>query len=139
MTIYRPPRVSKKTIMSYNTIGRIKVINDTQTFPSGFQKREFVVTVPNGEWPQDLKFELTKDNVVKLDQLAIGDEIEVEFDIRGNEYNDKYYVNLSAWRIKATQEGQQQQPAQQPAPQQQPTPHPAPQQQEMPAGDEIPF
>ena len=96
--------------MSYNTTGRIKVINDTQTFPSGFQKREFVVTVPNGEYPQDLKFELTKDNVVKLDQLAIGDEIEVEFDIRGNEFKEKYYVNLSAWRIKATQERQQSDP-----------------------------
>ena len=72
--------------MSYNTTGRIKVINDTQTFPSGFQKREFVVTVPNGEWPQDLKFELTKDKCEK----------------------EKYYVNLLAWRIKATQEGQQQ-------------------------------
>lgn len=89
--------------MSYTTTGRIKVINDTQTFPSGFQKREFVITTPDDKYPQDIKFELTKDRVERLDQLAIGDLVEVEFDIRGNEYNSKYYVNLSAWRVKATE------------------------------------
>ena len=129
--------------MSYTTTGRIKVINDTQTFPSGFQKREFVVTVPNGEWPQDLKFELTKDKCEKLDQFKADDEVEVEFDIRGNEFKEKYYVNLSAWRLKATQDGQQQaqqQPAQHASGNVAPAnPTPTPQADVMPAGDEIPF
>ena len=101
--------------MSYTTKGRIKVINETQTFPSGFTKREFVVTVPDGQYPQDVKFEVTKERTEKLDQLKVDDEVEVEFDIRGNEYKENYYVNLVAWRVKATQEAASQPSPQQPA------------------------
>jgi len=85
---------------SYEMQGKVKVINDIQTFDSGFQKREFVVTADDDKYPQDVKFEVVKDNCDKLDEYNVGDEIEVGFNLRGNEYNDKYYVNLVAWRLK---------------------------------------
>ncbi len=80
--------------------GRIKLIYDTQTFASGFQKREFVITTKE-QYPQDVKFELTKDRVDIIDQYQQGNEIKVHFNIRGNEYNGKYYVNLQAWRVES--------------------------------------
>ena len=46
--------------MSNQITGVITLINPTQTFDSGFQKREFVVTTKE-QYPQDLKFELLKD------------------------------------------------------------------------------
>tara|TARA_R110002020_G_scaffold296656_3_gene512227 strand:- start:287 stop:616 length:330 start_codon:yes stop_codon:yes gene_type:complete len=79
-------------------VGTIKVIEDTQAFPSGFTKREFVITTP-GEYPQDIKFEIVKDKCSLLDQYSIGQSITVDFNVRGNEYNGKYYVNLQAWKI----------------------------------------
>ena len=90
---------------SYQLSGTVKVIEDTQTFASGFQKREFVVTVPDGQYPQDVKLEFMKDSCVKLDSVKPGDPVEVEFNIRGNEYNGKYYVNLQAWKMTKTGEG----------------------------------
>ena len=30
----------------------------------------------------------------------VGDRIEVKFNIRGNEYNGKYYVNLQSWYVQ---------------------------------------
>ena len=39
--------------------GNIKLINETQTFDSGFQKREFVVTT-NDMYPQDIKIEMKR-------------------------------------------------------------------------------
>ena len=80
--------------------GKIKLINDTQTFGSGFQKREFVVTTKE-QYPQDIKFETIKDKVSLLDNHAPGNEVKVSFNLRGNEYNGKYYVNLQAWRIES--------------------------------------
>mgnify|MGYP003635971277 CR=1 FL=1 len=80
--------------------GTVKVIEDTQTFASGFSKREFVVTVEDGKYPQDIKLELVKDGVDKLTGIEIGDKVSVVFDIRGNEYKGKYYVNLVAWQLK---------------------------------------
>ncbi|UTW65014.1 DUF3127 domain-containing protein [bacterium SCSIO 12643] len=79
--------------------GRIKVINDTQTFDSGFSKREFVITTQE-QYPQDVKFEFFKDKTTVLDTYNVNDDVTVHFNIRGNEYNGRYYVNLQAWKME---------------------------------------
>lgn len=84
----------------YEASGKIKLISDTQNFPSGFSKREFVVTTGDGKYPQDLKFEVVKDKCPILDNYKEGSDVKVSFDIRGNEYNGKYYVNLSCWKLE---------------------------------------
>jgi len=86
----------------YEVSGTIKVIFEEQSFPSGFIKREFVVTTEADKYPQDLKFELVKDKCGMISPFDQGQRVTVNFDIRGNEYNGKYFVNLSAWKIQAT-------------------------------------
>ena len=82
--------------------GKVKLIMDQQTFDSGFTKREFVVTTQE-QYPQDIKLECIKDKCSLLDSLSAGDEVKVQFNLRGNEYQGKYYVNLQAWKVdKAT-------------------------------------
>ena len=85
----------------YETSGKLKWIGSTQSFPSGFTKREFVVTTAADKYPQDLKFEVVKDKCPLLDPFELGQDVEVNFDIRGNEYNGKYFVNLACWKIQA--------------------------------------
>ena len=85
----------------YEAQGTIKIINDIQTFGSGFTKREFVITTADSKYPQDIKFEIVKDKCALLDQFATGQAVNVSFDVRGNEYNGKYYVNLNCWKIQA--------------------------------------
>ncbi len=84
---------------SYELTGTLKLIYDTQTFASGFAKREFVVETQDDRYPQSIKFECVKDKVAVLDTLSPGDSVQVAFDIRGNEFKEKYYVNLNAWKI----------------------------------------
>ncbi len=85
---------------SFELTGTPKVIEDLQTFKSGFTKREFVIEVPDGKYPQMIKFECVRDKIELLNNLTVGDELKVTFDIRGNEYNGRYYVNLNAWKIE---------------------------------------
>jgi len=85
--------------MSFEVKGKIKVLFDQQDFPSGFYKRDFVVTT-NEQYPQDIKFGALKERVEQLNGLGEGDEVTVKFDIRGREYNGNYYVDLNAWRIE---------------------------------------
>ncbi len=85
----------------YELEGTVKLIEDTQTFSSGFSKREFVVT-SDEKYPQDVKFECTKEKIEMLDKVRSGDRVKVSFNIRGNEYKGRYYVNLQAWRIEAS-------------------------------------
>ena len=97
--------------MAYEATGNIKIIFDTQTFPSGFLKREFVVTVGDDNYPQDLKFEIIKDKCEWLDKYREGQTVTVHFDVRGNEFKEKYYVNLNCWKI-TSDEHDQTEPAQ---------------------------
>lgn len=80
--------------------GTVKEIFDEQTFDSGFNKREFVITDEADKYPQDIKFECVKDNVELVNKLNKGDRIKVTFDIRGREWQGKYFVNLAAWKIE---------------------------------------
>ena len=85
--------------------GKVKVIFDKQTFGSGFEKREIVVTTAE-QYPQDIKFGALKERVDQLNGLVEGDELTVKFDVRGREYNGNYYVDLNAWRIERGVQGQ---------------------------------
>ena len=89
----------------YELPGKIKLIGDVQSFPSGFTKREFVVTTADEKYPQDIKLEAVKDDCAKLDKYEPGDDITVHFNLRGNEYNGKYYVSLAAWKFDGKPSG----------------------------------
>jgi hypothetical protein len=72
---------------------------DTQKVKDSFQKREFVIEVQDGSYPQRIKMELTQDKCQLLDSYKEGDKIKVSFNIRGSEWQGKYFVNLQAWKI----------------------------------------
>lgn len=84
----------------YELSGTVKKIFDEQTFASGFNKREFVVTTSDDKYPQDIKFECLKDNVELVNKISEGEQVKVTFDINGREWNEKYFVNLKAFRIE---------------------------------------
>ena len=90
--------------MSYDMTGTVKVVLDLMTFDSGFTKREFVITTQD-QYPQDVKFETVRDKTSICDKLQEGQEVTVSFDVRGNEYKGRYYVNLNAWRVQASEAG----------------------------------
>lgn len=86
--------------MAYDLTGKVKLIQDAQTFGSGFTKREMVVTVEDGKYPQEINLEFVQDKVSLLDTVQVGQEVTVTFDIRGREYNGRYFNNLQGWRIQ---------------------------------------
>ncbi|MFT7286789.1 MAG: hypothetical protein ACI87W_000898 [Halieaceae bacterium] len=87
--------------MAYDLTGKIKLIQDPKTFDSGFTKREMVVTVEDGKYPQEINIEFVQDKAALLDTLQPGQEVTVTFDIRGREYNGRYFNNLQGWKVVA--------------------------------------
>ena len=85
--------------MAYELTGKVKLIQDEQTFGSGFKKREMVVIVEDGKYPQEINLEFVQDKISLLDSLSPGQEVTVTFDIRGREYNGRYYNNLQGWKV----------------------------------------
>ena len=66
---------------------------------TAFQTREFVLEIMDGSYQQLIKFQLIKDACALLDKFNEQDEIKVEFNLRGREWNGKYLTNLNCWRM----------------------------------------
>lgn len=91
--------------MAYKATGRLHKVFDTEQKSASFQAREFVIEVADGKFPQMVKFQLTQDKCSIIDDYSEGEEISVDFDLRGREWNDKYFTNLNAWRIARAEAG----------------------------------
>jgi hypothetical protein len=78
--------------------GKLKLVMDEQKFDSGFYKRDFVITTEE-QYPQDVKFSLNKERTEFLNQFNPGDQMLVRFDVRGREWQGKYFVDLVAWKL----------------------------------------
>lgn len=91
-------------------IGTLKTKFETQKVSDRFQKREFVLTTEaNTPYPQHVSFQVTQDKCTMLDSFNDGEEIKVQFNLRGREWNGpqgiKYFNTLEAWRIERMQGG----------------------------------
>lgn len=87
--------------MSFEVSGKLHKKFPTENKTESFQAREFVILVESGNYPQYVKFQLTQDRCALVDSHEEGQEIKVHFDLRGREWNGKYFTNLNAWRIEA--------------------------------------
>jgi len=88
--------------MSFETEGTLHKVFDTESKTASFQAREFVIK-HDGNYPQFIKFQLTQDRCDMINAFKEGDTIKVSFDLRGREWNEKYFTNLNAWKIEAGQ------------------------------------
>lgn len=86
--------------MSFEVVGKLHKKFETESKTSSFQAREFVIEVADGNYPQMVKFQLVQDRCGLIDEYSEGDQIKVHFDLRGREWNGKYFTNLNAWRIE---------------------------------------
>ena len=92
--------------MGLEANGKIYALFDTQQVTERFRKREFVVELAdNPRFPQFVLFQLTGDRCEDLDKFEVGDEVRVEFSLRGREWKSpkgeiKYFNSLDVWTIQ---------------------------------------
>jgi len=86
--------------MSFEVQGKLIKKYDTESKTQTFQAREFVIEVSDGNYPQMVKFQLVQERCSLVDDYNEGDQIKVFFDLRGREWNGRYFTNLNAWRVE---------------------------------------
>ncbi|HQW11197.1 MAG TPA: DUF3127 domain-containing protein [Saprospiraceae bacterium] len=86
---------------AFEITGKLHKVFDTESKTASFQTREFVILTPDDKYPQYVKFQLAQERVNIIDPYQEGNEIKVHFDLRGREWQGKYFTNLNAWRIEA--------------------------------------
>lgn len=86
--------------MALQLKGTIDTVFKTEQVSDKFKKRVFWMTIDeDSKYPQKVQLEFTQDKTGELDKIKPGMKVEVDFNIRGNEFKGKVYVNLQAWKI----------------------------------------
>ena len=93
-------KVKKRTRMAFEVIGKLHKKFDAEEKSSSFKVRNFVIVTKDGEYEQFINFQLTQDKCEIVDKFEVGSEIKVHFNLRGREWQGKYFTNLQAWRIE---------------------------------------
>ena len=84
--------------------GTVKKIGETQTFASGFQKRELVL-LTDEQYPQPIQIDFLSDKIDLLNNVSEGESVKVGINIRGKEWTNpqgevKYFNSISGWRLE---------------------------------------
>lgn len=97
--------------MGIEVSGKLHTIYETKQVSERFAKREFVLEMAdNPKYPQLVLFQLTGDRCAQLDDHQVGDEVRVEFSLRGREWKSpqgelKYFNSLDVWKLEAGRAG----------------------------------
>lgn len=85
--------------------GILKVKFKEQQVSDKFKKREFVLTDNSSQYPQHISFQLTQDKCSLIENFHEGEQMKVQFNLRGREWTSpqgetKYFNTLEAWRLE---------------------------------------
>jgi ribosomal protein L3 len=86
--------------MAFEVIGKLHRVFPIEQKTATFQAREFVLEIASGQYSEYVKFQAIQDRCQLLDAFQEGDVVKVSFDLRGREWQGKYFTNLNAWRIE---------------------------------------
>ncbi len=86
--------------------GKIIEKYDTQNITDTFKIREFVIEfAENPAYPEFVKFQFAQNNCDLLDNFNVGDNVTVNFNLKGRKWTDpegkvKYFNSLQAWKME---------------------------------------
>lgn len=85
--------------------GKVHEIGAVQNVTDTFKKRDLIVAyAENPQFVEYIRFEATQDRITIFDNLSIGEEIEISFNLRGRPWTNKegvttYFNSVVAWRV----------------------------------------
>jgi hypothetical protein len=91
--------------MGYQITGRLHRKFDAEQKTERFRKRDFVIELAdNPRYPQFVQFQLTGDRCESLDDYSEGDQVSLEFSLRGRGWTSprgetRYFNSLDVWTI----------------------------------------
>jgi hypothetical protein len=85
--------------------GKVHEVAPTVQVTESLKKRELILEyIENPQYPEYLKFEAIQERCNLLDNVKIGDDVEVFFHLKGRPWTDKtgkksYFNSLQLWKI----------------------------------------
>jgi hypothetical protein len=81
-------------------IGEEQVVGSAGTF-----KKRTIVIATKEQYVQYVPIDFVQDKCSILDKYSVGQDVKISVNVRGNEYQGKYYVSLNGWRIENLSSG----------------------------------
>lgn len=93
---------------SITLTGTVKKVCDKQNITDTFSKRMLWMDIDeDGDYPQEIEVEFVNDHCAKLNGIKVGEQVSVDVNIRGKEFESRKEAGnffrptkLQAWRIK---------------------------------------
>jgi len=90
---------------TFTLTGKILFIGEEKHISEKFNTREFAIEEYHPQYPQKVLFQLVNKNCDLVLNRQIGDEVTVNFNIKGREWVSpngeiKYFNTLEAWKIE---------------------------------------
>lgn len=85
--------------------GKVHEIGQTQQVTETFKKRDIIIEyAENPSYPEFIRFEALQDKTELFDNVSVGDNVEVFFNLRGRPWTNKegvttYFNSLVVWRL----------------------------------------
>ena len=76
------------------------VVSGVSKAGKDWNKFNAVITEQEGEYSQSLCFEVFNDKI----SIALGEVCTIHFQVKANEYQGKYYTNITGWKKEGAQQ-----------------------------------
>jgi single-strand DNA-binding protein len=93
---------TRNSIDTMNVFGKIQQVSEVAAHTEKFKSAKFLLETQE-QYPQKIQFQLINDRTSLVSKLKVGQFAKVHFNIKGAEWNGKYFVNLNAWKIDCEQ------------------------------------
>ena len=72
----------------------------TGTGKNGEWKKQDIIVETEGQYPKKVCISIWGDKINE-NQLQVGSQLSISFDVESREYNSKWYTDVKAWKIEA--------------------------------------
>ncbi len=76
----------------------------TGTGKNGEWKRQDIVVETDGQYPKKVCISIWGEKINEQ-QLVVGNSLTIDFDIESREFSGRWYTDLKAWKVEATNQG----------------------------------
>lgn len=85
--------------------GKYLLAKDIQKVSETFSKREVIVELEDGNYPQEIQLEFLQDRVDLIDSYNVGENLKFHINLRGKKVTkvgepDRWYNQIVCWKIE---------------------------------------
>ena len=84
-----------------NIQGTVKLVTAPEQVSEKLTKQLLIVEyAENEKYPETISFEAINDKCRIIENLQPGESVNVHFNLKGREWNGKYFNTLSVWKVE---------------------------------------